>query len=118
MKRRTIAAFLGAMALTATLTVATPAHAATVTHTCPNGATGVSGSTEGDGQITYLSGVGTGGCGTLGIRVNYTHVGGSSWTAWKYSAFNGAYVSQNVGNSASMSQHWASVGPLNFYSYR
>lgn len=111
-------AFLGAAALTAALAVATPAYAATVTQTCPNGATGVSGSTEGNGQITYLSGVMVGGCGTLGIRVNYTHVGGSSWTAWKYSAFEGDYVSQNVGSSAHHSQHTASVGSLNFLSYR
>lgn len=118
MKRGTMTAFLGAAALTAVLAVATPAYAATVTQACPTGDAGVSGSTEGNGQITYLSGAGFGSCGTLGLRVNYTHVGGSSWTAWTYSPSNGAYTSQNVGNSAHHSQHTATTGSLNFMSYR
>lgn len=105
------------LAIVASLACAAPAVAGTIGPiSCGYGGY-VSGSTEGNGQITYIS-QGTGHCGTLGIRVNYTHVGGASWTSWKYSSWGGGYVSQNVGNSALKSQHTTSVGSLNWESFR
>ena len=118
MKRGRISAIIGALSLTLALGVAAPANAATVTTSCADGSQGLAGSTEGDAQITFLAGVGWTHCGTLGIRVNYSHVGGSSWTGWKYSPYAGGHVTENVGNSALRSDHYASVGPVNWSSYR
>ncbi len=113
MKRGTMAAFVGTAAIAASLVAATPASADTVGPFQCGGEAGASGSTEGDAQITY---VGTlwGDCGTLGIRVQYTHVGGSSWTGWKYESY-WDNVTMNV-RTANKSQHTTTYGNLNFYS--
>jgi hypothetical protein len=111
MKTATIPAILGALVLTAG--TVSPAQAETATYLCPNRDAYVSGSTEHNGQITYLAGTGFGHCKTLGIRVYYSHVGGASWTSWKYSAYGGAYVSRNVG-SPIKSRHSAWGGDILF----
>lgn len=85
-----------------------------VTMSC--GASYVVGATNPDGQITYLPGAVTSTCGKLGLRVNYTHVGGSSWTAWTYDSA-GFTVQQHVTNAVK-SSHSAAFGPLLFTSYR
>lgn len=119
MKVGKLLATVGLATLITASTMAAPANAATVGPLACGSASWVSGSTEGDAQITYLSGYpGGGSCGTLGIRVYYTHVGGASWTAWKYSSWGGGYVSYNVGNSAVKSEHSASVGSLRWTSFR
>jgi hypothetical protein len=111
--------FVGALTLTAALGVATPAAAATVgPYWCGSADAAVNGSTEGDGQITFIPGAPYGHCGTLGIRVYYTHVGGGTWTGWSHSSNGGGHVRQNVGNSAYMSQHTTTLGSNNFYSPR
>lgn len=119
MKHRKLGVCAGALALLTSLLITPPASAATVGPLSCGSGSYVSGSTEGNGQITYLTEwAAGGGCGTLGIRVNYTHVGGASWTAWKYSSWGGGNVSQNVGNSALKSEHSTSVGSLRFTSFR
>lgn len=115
MKRQKLSALLGATLLAATIMVATPANAGT-TGPISCGTGSVSGSTEAR-QITYETGA-LGYCGQLGIRVQYSSVAGLRWTAWTYSGSGRGYVQQNVGNSATMSQHYARVNALYFYSYR
>lgn len=104
--------------MTASLAATTPASAATAGpfNCSPNA--GVAGSTEGDGQITYLAGLMYGHCGTLGLRVYYTSVAGGLWTPWKYSGNGDGSVVYNAGNSAMRSQHTTTVGNLNFQSQR
>lgn len=116
MKRGAAMVFLGSLTMAATLAVATPASAETVgPFPCNSNSAGVVGSTEHNGQITYVAGLASTHCGTLGIRVYYSHVGGASWTPWKYSQYGGGYVSRNVGTPIK-SQHTASQGNLNFTS--
>jgi hypothetical protein len=120
MKRGAITASLGAVALTAAaLAAATPASAETVGPFPCNTADGsVAGSTEHEGQITYIPGMAMATCGTLGIRVNYSHVGGTSWTSWKYQDTDDGdklYVKRDVG-SPIKSQHSATRGDLLFTS--
>lgn len=110
-------AFASALLLMAALGVAPPAYAGTVGPLACGYGGYVSGATQADGQKTYLSG-GSGHCGTLGLRVQYSHVGGVSWTAWKYSAYGAGHVSNNVGNSALKSEHTTSVSSLRWESFR
>lgn len=117
MKRGTVRAFLGTVVLTATLAVAAPASAGEQVHRACSGDAGITGSTDAGGQITFLAGLGFGTCGKLGVRVNYTHVGGASWTAWKYTGDQPFVVEQNVKNAV-RSEHSSVIGPLKFLSYR
>lgn len=117
MKRRTVPAFLGAVSLTAAvLAVPMSASADEEYRQCHPDA-GVTGATEDEGQITYLAGMGLGHCGKLGIRVKYGHVGGYSWTSWKYSAYGADYVKRDVGRNAIKSRHSTSIGDLLWTSH-
>lgn len=118
MRRGAVRSFLGALSLAGLVVVGTPASAGTTGPiSCGNDAW-VSGATEVDGQLTFLTGSGFGHCGQLGVRVHYSHVGGYSWTGWTYSDWAGGNVTQNVGSTAIESQHTTSVGDLNFRSYK
>lgn len=119
MTRRLIAVFFAAVAMTAGLFVAAaaPASAGTEVHRNCSGDAGVTGWTGSEKQITFLAGASFGHCGTLGIRVHYNHVGGSSWSSWKYSSWGGGQVTRQIYNS-NRSEHSTSVGGLRFLSYR
>jgi hypothetical protein len=94
---------------------ATPASAGSTGPVfCGSGAA-ITGVTESAGQVTYNAAPGH--CGVLGIRVNYVHVGGNSWTGWKYSAYAADNVRQTVKNAV-RSMHSASIGGITFYSYK
>lgn len=111
MARRKMNALLGAVSVTATLAtlaVATPAHADAHSEDCASSTT-VVGYTESNGQGTYIQDLDGGYCGRLGVRVNYNHVGGNSWTSWKYSTGTHHTVSRNISNPV-MSQHSTGTG--------
>jgi len=116
MLRKATGAVLAAASMAALmLAAATPASAGSAgPYYCGSGAA-ITGVTESAGQVTYNAAPGH--CGVLGIRVNYVHVGGDSWTAWKYSAYAGDNVRQTVKNAV-RSMHSSSLGKLNFYSYK
>ncbi|WP_228760144.1 hypothetical protein [Pseudactinotalea sp. HY158] len=105
------------VALTSALVVAAPASADTVGPVYCSGDSGVLGATEATGQITYLAGIGFSHCGTLGVRANYTHVGGTSWTNWTHSTWGDGSAVLYIKNGVK-SQHSTSVGNLLFTSYR
>lgn len=118
MKLNMLAGLIVSVSLAATLGVAVPASARSAgPYACSSDAL-VAGSTEADGQITHLTGLGMGHCGYLRLRVNYTSVGGAFWTSWRSSAYSAGYVSLNVGNSATRSEHKTSIGALYFSSIR
>ena len=103
-----------ALAVALAVALAAPAHAGSTSRTCGNSAV-VVGFTENNGGGTYDDAPNT--CGVLGVRVNYAHIGGSSWTAWKYCAYGQGGVSQILsGTNPFRAQHSTSVGPLSFYS--
>jgi hypothetical protein len=108
--RTTTRTLLAAATTTAlTLAVATPASAGTTVRYCANGP--VHGYVEASGGGTFEPG---GDCGTLSVRVRYSHVGGSSWTNWDYDP-TGAAVYVKNGN---VGHHRATIGSLDFTSSR
>lgn len=117
MTRKTVRAMLGAVALTAALAVAAPASAGQEWRPCGADA-GVTGSTEGNGQGTFLAGASIAHCGTLGVRAQYSSVAGALWTSWKYSGWAGDAVWHNVGNSALKSTHSTTQPSQTFTSFR
>lgn len=116
MRRITRNALAALAAAAMTLGLAAPASAG-VTEVRSCNEINVAGATNATAQITYLTGVGVGSCGTLGLRVQYSHVGGYSWTAWKYSAFQGDYV-RHSNTTPVKSQHTTTHPVNNFYSLR
>ncbi len=116
MARKKMTALLGAVSLTAALAMATPAHAGETTKNCASDS-GVTGVTQNDVQLTYVTGFSLSHCGTLGIKVNYVHVGGDSWTSWRYSSYGALTVRRDTRNAV-RSLHSTSVGGLLFYSYK
>lgn len=75
----------------------------------------VIGDTTSVGGITYDADSGT--CGVLGVRVQYTHVGGASWTSWKYNSYASGSVVREVRNGV-QSMHSTSVSDLFFRTWR
>lgn len=119
MKRsRAVGGLLGAAALMASLVTATPASAGQTGPMACSATASVTGATEASGQGTFHSSASLDHCGTLGVRVQYSSVGGLLWTGWRYSSFGGASVWQNVGNTAMRSQHTTTVNSLRFDSFR
>ncbi len=116
MARRKMTALLGAVSLTTALAMATPANAGETEKRCAS-QVGVKGFTESNGQGTYVTSGSLSNCGKLGLRVNYVHVGGDSWTSWKYSTGGHWSVSSTTKNAV-RSAHTTTVGNLYFYSYR
>lgn len=116
MPRKTMTSILTVASMTALmLAAATPASAGSSgPKYCGSGAA-VIGATESSGQVTYDAAPGH--CGTLGVRANYVHVGGDSWTPWKYSAYSAGSVSMSTKNAV-RSLHSTSIGSLLFYSYK
>jgi hypothetical protein len=114
------AAVLAAAAVALTVSMVTPASAGAVTRDCDGLADrnfgSVVGYVEAAGAGTYDAGA-SATCGVLGVRGYYTHVGGASWTAWKYSSWGGGSATIYTKN-LTKAQHSASVMSLNFYSYR
>ena len=109
-------ALLGAASLAAMLAVATPAHAGETTVRCGSDS-GVTGVTTNNYQLLYVTGFSLGHCGKLGMKVNYVHVGGDSWTAWKYSSYGALTLRQETKNAV-RSLHSTSVNNLLFYSFK
>lgn len=114
-KTKTIA-LLGAVSLTTALAMATPAYAEETERMCAS-QVGVKGFTESSGQGTYVTMGSLSNCGKLGLRVEYVHVGGTSWTAWKYSTGHHGSVSRTTKNAV-RSAHTTTVKNLYFYSYK
>lgn len=115
MIRSTTKVFLGAASAAALmLATATPASAGAEERWCGVD-NSVIGYVEAAGAGTYDNDIGT--CGVLGVRGYYTHVGGASWTAWKYNKWGAGSVTIYTKNMTK-AQHSASVGSLLFYSYR
>lgn len=116
MSRKTMTSILTVASMAALmLAAATPASAgAAGPYYCGAGAA-IIGVTESAGQVTYNAAPGH--CGVLGLRVNYVHMGGDSWTSWKYSAYGADNVRMSTKNAV-RSMHSSSLGSLTFYSYK
>jgi hypothetical protein len=112
-RRMARTAALGAASIALTVAMATPASAGSRQGYCGGGS--VIGYVEAAGAGTYDV---HGTCGTLGVRGYYTHVGGASWTAWKYSACWGCGSATIYTKNLVQAQHSGSVNRMTFYTYR
>ena len=99
-----------AVITTLTLAVATPASAAAVERSCGNVGR-VIGDVTSQGAVTYEN---YGDCGTVSVRAWYAHIGGASWTSWRY----GAYGVNVIVNNAYQGNHRTSTPYINFYTTR
>lgn len=105
-----------AVALAVTTFAASPAAAGDpVRRQCSGYGGEAAGVTTRNEGVTYVV---WGGCGTrMGVRVRYNHVGGTSWTSWKYAdPRQTTRVLRSVyPNNATAAEHFAG-GTGNFFS--
>lgn len=104
---------MASTALVAAMAVAAPASAGTNIQYCGSGVA-VEGGTQSGLVCTMTAGISAGDCGGLGVRGNYVHVGGDSWTPWEYRRDR---VSISV-NNAVRAMHSTEVQNLLFSSFR
>jgi hypothetical protein len=110
MHRATTRTLLGAAVITTlTLTMATPAMAATERNCGSVGR--VIGDVTSQGAVTYET---WGDCGTLSVRARYVHVGGVSWTSWR----SGSAGVNVVVNNANLGQHRTTTPAILFSTTR